>query len=287
MSDPKRQHWLPKFYLRSFAIEGTANRANPQVWILPRDRGEPHSTGISNVAVERYIYSPPRADGQRDGYVERRLADLESTLSSFWESLATDFIAFHTIAKRRAIALFMATLVLRNPAMRKLTADSHSKLARALEESAGHSVQVSGEAIQPDREAIRRLEDPSEQNRAFVNSILRDARWLAEILLQKRWAMATSDRPVWATSDCPVYVASQEHARHQLGGKDATIMFPVSPIRILVLDDRQAPDGRYHKVPAERQADFNLITWANAQRFLISFDEPESVLRSIVKTYHS
>lgn len=285
MGEPKRQHWLPKFYLRSFAIQGTANRKNPQVWVLQRDTGDPFRTGISNIAVESYINSPPEADGKRSQRVEQELDRLEGALSLFWPSLATGFIPFQTPPKRRIIALFMATLALRNPVSRKLTTDSFSKLARLLKENGGRPVQAFGEAIKPDRETIRRLEEPTEQNRAFVDNIRQEAQWLAEIFLRKRWAIATSDRPVWATSDCPVYVASQKHARHQLGGKDATIMFPISPTRILVLHDCEGPDGCYHTVPAEQQADFNLITWINAQRFLISFEEPDSMIRSINNAY--
>ena len=91
MTTPKRQHWVPQFYLRQFIVPD-ANPKLEQVWIFHRKSGDPKLTGIKNIALEKHLYSPKLADGSRDPRLEKKLSDLEGTLSKLWPQLANGFV---------------------------------------------------------------------------------------------------------------------------------------------------------------------------------------------------
>lgn len=74
MNKPKRQHWVPCFYLRHFATPDTKETDNPLVWVFSKDSGDPFLTSIKIVAAQTYLDSPRNHAGQLDWTVEKRLA---------------------------------------------------------------------------------------------------------------------------------------------------------------------------------------------------------------------
>jgi hypothetical protein len=100
MTKPKNQHWVPRFYLRTFATPETRESSDPQVWIFSTQHGDPQLTNVKNIAAKRFLYSPKTPGGMRDWQMEERLQNIESLLSSVWAKLATDFIDFYSAAAR-------------------------------------------------------------------------------------------------------------------------------------------------------------------------------------------
>src|SRR5260370_22801288 len=102
MSDPKRQHWVPKFYLRGFATPDTAGEEDPDVWLFPKEDGEPFRTSISNIAASSFLYSTISETGERDFTVEKILGDLETAIAPLWTKLATDFVSLDNPTVRKS-----------------------------------------------------------------------------------------------------------------------------------------------------------------------------------------
>ena len=46
MSKPKRQHWVPRFYLRYFATPQTKETSEPGAWIFSKHGGAPALTRV-------------------------------------------------------------------------------------------------------------------------------------------------------------------------------------------------------------------------------------------------
>ena len=92
MTLPRRQHWVPRFYLRFFATPETIEGDDPQVWLLSKDEGDPVLTNVKNVAARRYLYSPKDERGDRVAELENELADYESVVSRICPQLASDFV---------------------------------------------------------------------------------------------------------------------------------------------------------------------------------------------------
>ena len=67
MTKPKNQHWVPRFYLRTFATPETRESSDPQVWIFSTQYGDPQLTNVKNIAAKRFLYSPKRPGGSATG----------------------------------------------------------------------------------------------------------------------------------------------------------------------------------------------------------------------------
>src|SRR6267142_7057744 len=131
MNNPKRQHWVPRLYLRSFATPDTVGADDPDVWLFHKDKGDPFRTSISNVAVELFLYSSRTANGERDFDVENRLRDLEGVIAPLWRRFAQEFVDLEDSVVRKGVGLFLATLFHRNPQR----IDDHSSLIETLKSS--------------------------------------------------------------------------------------------------------------------------------------------------------
>ena len=118
MSNPKRQHWVPRFYLRKFATASSQASKRQQVWICSnRDEdNDPTVVSVDNVAAENFLYSPLKPDGSRDFSVEEKLSELEGLLSLRWDAVADDFVDLGDEGiLKKVIAAFLGTLVMRHP----------------------------------------------------------------------------------------------------------------------------------------------------------------------------
>jgi hypothetical protein len=121
----------------------------------------------------------------------------------------------------------------------------------------------------------------NDEHQFFVDMIRAEAVRIAEGLMKKRWSMVFMDEPLFVTSDNPFFVVDQDMKRHQILGKAAKLLFPVSPTRILCLDDLDAPGSQYHKVSADQAGLYNLFTWVNTDDFMISPRNIEHILLEI------
>lgn len=105
----------------------------------------------------------------------------------------------------------------------------------------------------------------------FVQLIFDNAAWLAQELLKKRWWVSFTDTPSFITTDTPVVVVNPERQSFGINTPGTVISLPISPTRILMLDDRlDQPKGRYYPLGTNGPAPFNDIAWCKCERFMIS-----------------
>jgi Protein of unknown function (DUF4238) len=71
MSEPKRQHYVPRFYLANFCREGG------RLWVRDTEKQQNRWDRPENVAVINHYYSVER-EGKRDNTIEKGLAELEA-----------------------------------------------------------------------------------------------------------------------------------------------------------------------------------------------------------------
>lgn len=292
MTIPKRHHWVPRFYLRRFAIPNPNRRAE-QVWIYHRKEGEPKRTSINNIAVEKFLYSPEDEDGRRDPRLERKLADLEGSLSRLWPELASGFPSLEREGVRKGLSLFLSIQLLRHPAQRGWTRAFRKQLVDVLERQprdgngnpdvshlqiGSHDYPVDTSNWQSYRDAGPELDE-----QLWLDSIERNANVNAEMLMAKRWSIVFIDKPLFVTSDYPVFVPQPELSRYQIGGKNAYVMFPISPTRILWMDDLDAPPNQCCHVENDQADVYNSFTWVNTDSFLISPRDIYGVLKGICR----
>lgn len=106
LDGPKRQHYLPRFYLDGFAKEGL-------VAVYDRDKNEVRRQQPKDTAVIGHFYTMEDAEGRRRFEVEALLSEYEGKASPVIKKLATkDTI---TADERTDLAIFMALGAMRTP----------------------------------------------------------------------------------------------------------------------------------------------------------------------------
>jgi len=218
-SNPKHQHWVPRFYLRWFATPETRDTDNPRAWVFSREAGNPHLMSIRKVAAQRFLYTPKGPGGIRRWWMEERLRDLESVLADVWHDLASELVDLHGCEHmRKAVALFIATLHLRHPNAHRMTAQLHSKLVAFLDDcpkDAGgnpliEEIEHRGKVMPFDSSGYHEYKNagPEEVRRMFIEAIRAQATSLAETLMEKRWSVVFTESPAFVTTDTPVVLVN-------------------------------------------------------------------------------
>lgn len=97
-----------------------------------------------------------------------------------------------------------------------------------------------------------------------------------------RYTMVVAERSVFVTSDNPVAITHPSDAFKGVGDPSARILYPISPTRLLILDNRRGePDGGYHHLADEDPATANLAAWRNAMEYMFSSRHPAAVIAEL------
>jgi hypothetical protein len=263
------------------------------------DAPEPREFAIKDAAVAKFLYSPRKEDGSRDFGMEKKLSGLESTLAGLWPSLTTELLPL-TKDVRKVVALFLATLYLRHPARRTAQKDVHATLVHFYESYFDALGEMPPEIQYVDRGKPKTISTSGfekwtnatdvDHHRLFVNFLSSESIHLARLLLKKRWSVIFATEPVFVTSDEPVILEGppERTLPAGFGTPGATVTFPISPFRLLRLDDQPGDDGLYYPlkqptdVPFPSSVIFNCTVWVNAHRFMFSNRPSDQVIREIV-----
>jgi hypothetical protein len=279
----KHQHWVPQFYLRYFATPESRDSKTPQVWIFSKnpEDGEEELTSVRNVCGKRYLYSPKQLDGSRDWALDKALNDVEALLGQVWPALATDFVDLSDEHIRQALSLFVSITHMRHPDMRDVLEAIHGNLLDFYETGPLHpngtpmieSVEYKGKSYGLDTTDWYAYKNQGKDghDRAFVEAIRSETGRMAEHLLKKRWSVLIGNREVFVTSDKPVGLQHLTRDRYGYGTNGTVVTFPLSPSRLLVMDDmNNEPANQYYPLLEETTGAVNMATWRGARRFLIT-----------------
>jgi hypothetical protein len=85
MSEPKRQHIIPKCYLKQFVDPHTPTGQEPYVWIFDRGSKKGKKRAPRNILTETDLYTFSGKDGTKNYSLENSLAQIESDYASLFE----------------------------------------------------------------------------------------------------------------------------------------------------------------------------------------------------------
>lgn len=291
MSHPKRQHWVPRFYLHGFRTEPEASHDNSQIWVFDRKKGEPYITHIRNVCAEGYLYAPRDESGHRSYTVEKRLSELESVVGELWPAITEGITDLDALPIRQALSLFVATLYLRNPQRIEQYESVHRRIVEFFESGPKdlrgkplcETVFLGRRRIKVDPSGwdsyVRR--DTNEHRRTFVAGVMSHAGELARLLVDKRWTIVVADEPTFATSDAPVCLSHPTRSKYGFGTPGITVRLPLSPTRLLMIGDVGLPNG-YYDIKDGFGGASNHEVWVNADRYLLSAFDTDVVLAGVM-----
>ena len=291
MKRAKKQHWVSRFYLEHFAIPHTKKAYNPQVWAFSKTAGEPIKVGIRDFLAKNYLYSPINKQGQRDWSLENELAGLEDIISRRWDALANRYINLENeVTLRRILALFIATLHVRHPRQINILGSIHTKLVNYLDSipkdasgnPAVHSIIDGKQEHLIDNTTYNDLKEQAPQE-VFVSLIRPLSLSIVEVLMKKRWSIGYSAEPRFITSDNPVALLHPDRKNYGFDTKGTLIMFPLSPTRILLIDDKHdEPNYQYYPFDADAVTRTNYLTWYNSDSFMVSHRNTDEVCLEIL-----
>jgi Protein of unknown function (DUF4238) len=235
----------------------SADAKRRKIWTLSKDRGASVLRPISKVAVRFYLYTPPEPGGRRDYSFEDKLAGLEAFFSEPpWKAVATDFVDLSWEPLRKMLALLTAVMYLRNP----------------------QNLQVAWPAYRDGTD--------DDIKRVWLDQV-GSAVWMAELLLNMRWSIIVSKEPVFITTDNPVVPLHPSLRFRGIKNPETMMMFPLSPTRLLWLDNRhREPKNQYYPLK-DNGGDINGLLWRHAIENMFAHRDPHLVCTEILENAES
>lgn len=279
----RRCHWVSQSYLRAFAADDTRQK----IWRFSKNQGEPELKPIRKVAVRHHLYAPMNGDGKRNDAVEKKLSDLERWFGEpIWEKVCNDFPDYSWEPLRKMVSLLVATTFARNPLRFELWKQMHERLRGIASDRDGPPthITINGIRHEVDLSDWPQFKAAGEEDmKAAWNDYVAGAGDIAPTLLKMRWAVLFSEQPVFITSDNPVTIDHPSMQQKGLNDPETVVSFPLSPTRILMMDNRHSePDSQYYPIRFDPAAT-NLLTWRNSIEHMFSRRHPDEVCREMVE----
>jgi hypothetical protein len=287
-SDPIRQHWITKgVSLRRFATPETASSRKPRTWCGDLHEGRVFQLSIKRAAAENYLYSPVADDGSRDFTTETKLSRLEGVIGHLWSMFDVGYPDLSDEAVRKATALYVSTLYLRNPARLSDQQLIHQQIVHLYQRAQalvgprpimeimrrGKWIELTNDSDWKDY----RSADREKLKHVFVKVLRSSARKIATLLLARTWAIVCADEPAFVIADDPVVLVNDSRERFGFGTPGTLVVMPINPTRLLIISEGLPGDYMYYRLRPAGAAEVNALSVANATRFIFSAVRPERV----------
>lgn len=272
MSQPRKHHFLPQFYLRGFSADGISLQ---QIW----KRSE-RSVGcrIKDLAAIRDFHELD-FDGATDPLaIERELATVEGEMATDMASLLRDGIA-NSRALVQTIG-FVALQRMRVPAVK-----------RHIEQSLGATIRATAKALERHGRFPPRPSGFKEELK-IDNLIFQVSNWkcmelmfgmganpdLIDIMCGMRACLLRAPAGSFVTCDQPVALYRATRSPYGVGpaSRDVEISVPLSSTALLVLTHSDEEDVE-REASAEQICEFNRRTFVMADEYVYAGHKPEQV----------
>jgi uncharacterized protein DUF4238 len=263
MGDPRKHHYVPKFYLRRFANDREQLRV---VNREPPHRAYPSS--VKDAAAERDFYQVATKDGPSLA-VEAALSELESEAKYPLERLTTG--TFPPSNEDRAIvSLFLALQWLRGRNQRDMVNREYERFTKFFAKSIPTSqLRRTLQLVlgrEPSDAEVERLKTLFADEQGYtvtphqnesIGLMLRMAEGLGRVASSFTWQLLRFEEPCLLTSDAPVTMWTRPENRGGMvpiaGWLSDEVRFPLDVRHALILS-RDAPSGEVARSGTPEQA---------------------------------
>lgn len=294
LSGPKRQHFLPKFYLEGFTKDG-------MVAVFDRELNEIRVQQPVNTCVIGHFYTMEDVEGRRRFELEQLLSEYENKASSVIKKLA----ARETInAEERAnLAIFVAFAAFRTPDIIESLKIFNSDLVKdkakeilgnvemVMEHMRGKPYAPSAEEeLKADAQALVELVQSDQfevvtNHKWAVGMAIKMAFKVAPILAGRNWEIChrSNQKKSFVTTDAPVLLTTAAPRLNSFwgvgfGNADALVLFPLAESCVLAMYGSEG-DLKHRTQDAEQIRNTNLALANHCQRFVVGRDE--ALVRSL------
>ncbi len=287
----RNQHYIPRFYLKEFATNDTyGKKGKEQVYIYDKKSEKSEPRNIKKIAKENYLYSPKDSNGNRSMYMEKRLGDMENLISLIWNDFSNDFIDLENYNTKKVMAMFISSLILRHPDNLEKNENSRNFLINDIIKH-NHlnnkkvAFIVNGEEHPFDISELTKKATEYEKSMFFVENIDYFMNEFSEIFMKKKWSIIISEEKKFITSDNPIIIDNNLTNIFGLNTQGTIILFPISPKRLLQLedytDDNEKEEVSYHPINEDHHSLYNHIIWNSSDNHILANKNFEDILNEI------
>jgi hypothetical protein len=294
LSGPKRQHFLPEFYLKGFT-------KNDMIAVFDREMNEIRIQQPVNTCVIGHFYTMEDASGRKRFELEQLLSEYEDKASLVIKKLAAREII--NADERANLAIFVALAAFRTPDIvdslkafnSNLIGDMAKRMFVDVEEVKARMRGKPGTLpteVELDAEARELVEyvqngqyNVKTNHRWAVGMAMELAFNIAPILAGRDWVVVHRDNEnkSFVTTDAPVLlttVAPRENGFWGIGfgNTDALVLFPLNESCILTMYGNDG-DLKHRTIGVEQIRHTNLAIADRCQRFVVGRDE--ALVRSL------
>ncbi|MCG2688699.1 DUF4238 domain-containing protein [Candidatus Parcubacteria bacterium] len=298
MNEPKRHHFVPRFYLSNFA-DGKG-----MIWVFDRKTKEYHQQNIRDTAVQRHYYRVKLKTGEYSTEVEKLLSAVEAKACLAMNKLTKNE---HLSEEERSnIAIFMGFQKTRVPDFEKSTNEAQEKLFKEISKRSFCSVEATKDILEGlnknETEGKEKSVTPEEMHKFIqeeeytikfprertIKTMLKIAVHLAEYFVEMDWLIVCAPKKTtFITTDNPftLFPPPDHNSNSFWGGvgiitKGAKKAFPISPNTSLFIGD-MGNQFTQTTISCDKARAINIFYARTSDRFMYSRDE--KLLRSVVK----
>lgn len=294
MSNPKRHHFLPKFYLKYFC-------ENKLFWVYDREKNEYRKQTPNNTAIQKKYYSFIGCDGKEHNEIENKvLSDIETEARPIIDKINNKkMISPH---EKIILTIFITFLHLRGPGFEKEMNDIfenfikiYAKLTFSTEKNTKKIIKrFASNNRQKDISPKKLMNFVNKENykvkahREFsLKKMYELAQELPTYFIQMDWQFCYSPKTsLFVTSDNPfVLIPPNDYKKGEIGrlgilSRGTKKIVPLTQKVCLVISDK---GGKIEKVDitSKEVREFNFHVAKNCDNLLISRDK--SLLEELVK----
>lgn len=295
LTGPKRQHYLPRFYLDGFSRDGL-------VAVYDREKDEIRRQQPKDTTVIGHFYTMADAQGRKRYEIEAMLSEYEGKASPVIKKLAakesinaderTDLAIFIALGAMRtpdvvdSLSLMNSDLVMR---FVKATYKNVDDVANSLSKDPNYA----GKSAEEVRIEAQLMVDMAQNDgiqvvtneKWSVSTAIRMSFEVAPILAGRNWDVVHrhNDKKAFVTADAPVVLTTLAPRDNNFwgvgfGNTDALVIFPLTQSCALLM---HGSDGEFFHRQGSQEfvRRTNLSIAAHCQRFVVGRDE--ALLRSL------
>jgi hypothetical protein len=283
----KKQHFIPKCYLKAWCDPQTPPGQDPYVWLFSKDGGESRRKSPDNVFHETDMYTIHSGDGERNLVLEHGLSQLEHEFVQVRDRTLDRQRSFDASSRLYLVA-FVAAMYLRTPAQRDHQASQWGaalKLAddmKAWADSATPEERASLASALPPGEPKNRIsyEDvKAAAEQPMQTLFLPQMRALVPMLAQLDFVvLVASGEHRFITSDFPCVWFDSEAYRRPQWDRSVGLMYPGIEVTLplspkqMVLFNRKGASG-YVPVPGSMVDDLNRRTRFHCHESFVNWED--------------
>lgn len=245
MAKKKAHHFVPRYYLKGFAMP----KRGGKIWVYPKNGDRPFLTGIGNVGVGNHYYSKLKPDGSKDSEtIENYLAgEIEEPANQVIRKIRN--LKPITHEEKRILSIYMVGMMTRVPRHRERVKEDVPRLIRQAREQINASVERWQHRNPTDLKRTQHLHEQMIDSLSGIEKdVIEDLSFPIfdenhiDILLSMNWALKLCDDSKFSflTSDNPFCYTEAVGLLHE----GSIFAFPISN-KIAILGTWQPQKYKY------------------------------------------